>query len=246
MNLKIFTSPALTPYTLDTFIARYSILDALKKTAKLFSGTVLDVGCGYMPYREIVLSSPGVKKYIGLDLERNNIYKNKPDLTWDGKTIPLRDNSVRCAMATELFEHCPEPEAVMKEIFRVLSPSGILFFTVPYLWPLHDVPHDQYRYTPFSLERHLTNAGFHKIHLQSMGGWDESMAQMIGLYVRRRPLPAYQRFMLSIFVFPFVYVLVNLSARSRRKRLIKDMFSEDFHESMMITAISGIAYKPGL
>jgi len=246
MNLKKFTNPTLTPYSLDTFITRCFIIGALKKMEKLFSGTVLDIGCGYMPYREIVLSFPDVIKYIGLDLDKNDIYQNKPDLTWDGKTIPLPDNSVRCAVATEFFEHCPEPEAVMEEIFRVLSPGGILFFTVPYLWPLHDVPHDQYRYTPFSLERHLKNTGFQKIGLRAMGGWDESMAQMIGLYVRRRPMPDLQRFVLSLFVFPFVYVILKSNARSRLKKQINEAYSHDFYENDMFAAISGIAYKPGI
>lgn len=225
---------------MDTFIIRDSILKAVKHASTLFSGTVIDIGCGQMPYREIVLSSPGhVERYIGLDLEKNAIYQNKPDLTWDGKTIPLPENAVDCAMATEVFEHCPEPEATMKEIFRVLRPDGLLFFTVPFLWPLHDVPHDQYRYTPFSMERHLKDAGFININLQSMGGWDESLAQMIGLYVRRKPMSVYTRIVLLVLAYPIVLLLSKMGKRESAKKS-----REEFGESSMITGLWGVAYKP--
>lgn len=244
IDLRTFTRPTLTPFTLDTFIVRKSILEAVKRAALLFSGDVLDIGCGYMPYREIVLATPGVKKYIGLDFKKNDIYRNKPDLTWDGRTIPLQDNTVQSAMATELFEHCPEPELVMKEIVRVLCPGGILFFTIPFLWPLHDVPYDQYRYTPFSIERHLANAGFHEIHLQAMGGWNESMAQMIGLYVRRRPMHDYMRFFLSLCLLPLVYLLSNSVSKQRHSFDLSEGTMEKFLESSMITGIWGLAYKP--
>lgn len=78
-----------------------------------FSGTLLDVGCGRMPYKTLVLQSPSqVQKYIGLDLVNN--YRQKLDLIWDGQTIPLDECSIDCAMLTEVLEHCPEPDKVMK------------------------------------------------------------------------------------------------------------------------------------
>lgn len=239
MRQDEFIRPWLTPFTMDIYFARRTILREVEKISKLFSGTVLDVGCGQMPYREIILSSARVERYIGLDLVNNDIYQNKPDLTWDGTTIPLAENAVDCVLTTEVFEHCPDPEATMKEIFRVLRPDGLLFFTVPFLWPLHDVPYDQYRYTPFSLKRHLANAGFHKIHMQSMGGWDESLAQMIGLYIRRKPMSVYTRIVLLVLAYPIVLLLSKMGKRESAKKS-----REEFGESSMITGLWGVAYKP--
>ncbi|MCU0337520.1 MAG: class I SAM-dependent methyltransferase [Sediminibacterium sp.] len=134
---------------------RSSILRAVKEVIPLFSGKIIDVGCGIQPYRELILdSNKKVINYTGVDFA-NSISEEyamgKPDYFWDGKTIPLADATFDCAMATELLEHCADPEMVLTEIYRVLKPGGILFFTVPFVWPLHLTPYDEYRYTPFSI-----------------------------------------------------------------------------------------------
>ncbi len=234
-----FLFPKLEICNLDNFGYRKSIVNCLKRSMSDFSGTLLDVGSGYMPYKSLLLQQPSkVEKYIGLDFQ-DNLYI-KPDIVWDGKYIPLPNSSIDCAIATEVFEHCPEPEIVIKEILRILKPGGILFFTVPFLWPLHTVPYDEYRYTPFSLERHLKNAGFDNIELQALGGWDASLAQMIGLWGRRRfrysidhkGLGLLISVIISVIVLPIVWILYKF-----------DKPPEEFRESSMITGISGTARK---
>jgi len=228
-----FLNPLCSWTTLDLFVVRRAILGALCSELGRLRGTLLDIGCGYMPYRSLVLASPSqVVKYIGLDLW-GTTYK-RPDLTWDGETIPLLEKSIDCALATELFDHCPDPERVMREAFRVLRPGGLLFFTVPFLWPLHDVPKDEYRLTPFALERCLRRAGFDAITLKGLGGWDASLAQMIGLWVRRRPLSSRKRAILSRLAVPLVRYLSAW-----------DTAPTEFVEGSMITGISGTAIKPG-
>lgn len=99
---------------------------ALRQELPGLHGTLLDIGCGYMPYKPLVLAAPSrVTKYIGLDFKSGDY--PSPDLEWDGQQIPLGDASVDCAMDTEVFEHCPEPELLMREIRRVLKPGGVLF-----------------------------------------------------------------------------------------------------------------------
>jgi SAM-dependent methyltransferase len=121
----------------------------------------------------------------------------------------------------------------MREALRVLRPGGLLFFTVPFLWPLHEVPHDEYRYTPFALERHLRNAGFEQIKLRALGGWDASLAQMIGHWALRRPMSPRKRAILSRLALPIVRFLAG-----------RDQPPREFGESSMITGISGTAIKP--
>lgn len=195
------------------------------------------MGCGDMPYKPLVEALSGRRaKYLGLDL-KDNLYDGKPDLFWDGETIPLAENSVDCVMATEVFEHCPDLKKILAEIFRVLKPEGFLLFTVPFLWPLHTVPHDAYRYTPFTLEKLLGEAGFDSAQLQALGGWDASLAQMLGLWVRRRWSGLVGRILLrpvfSLLFWPVVWFLEKI-----------DRPPKQFHESSMLTGIGGKAVKP--
>jgi SAM-dependent methyltransferase len=121
----------------------------------------------------------------------------------------------------------------LKEVYRVLKKDGIFFFTVPFLWNLHEVPHDEYRYTPFSLQRHLENSGFRDINIKATGGWHASMAQMLGLWVRRSPLHPLKRKWFSILLKPVIKQLI-----------LKDSMSTPmFVEGQMITGLYGTAKK---
>ncbi len=234
-----FLHPLCSPSTLDIYLSRHKILNSLTEQLGNLHGTLLDVGCGRMPYKSILLAPPSrVEKYIGLDLRadlRGKPYQKfgAPDLEWDGSIIPLDAEAVDCAIATEVFEQCTDVETLMRETLRVLRPGGLLFFTVPFLWPLHDAPYDQYRFTPFALERHLRNAGFEHIQMKALGGWDSSLAQMIGLWVRRRKMGQWKRRMLSRLALPIVRFLIK-----------RDSPQPVFKDQTMITGISGIAQKP--
>ena len=231
-----FVDISFVEKNIDCYVVRQAIFQALTKSLRLFCGKMLDVGCGKMPYKEYICTNSETESYIGLDIEEGIVYDNsvQPDSTWNGRTMPFADAWFDCAIATEVFEHCPDPEAVMSEICRVLKPEGLLFFTVPFLWPLHEVPHDHYRYTPFSLRHHLITSGFTSIKIEPLGGWDASLAQMLGLWVRRRPMGKWWRRILSVIALPVIYFLLHL----------EKVTQTHFNEGSMITGLSGICIKP--
>ncbi|MFN7044602.1 MAG: class I SAM-dependent methyltransferase [Flavobacterium sp.] len=220
---------------LDRYYVRNSIFKALKEKLPLFKGCLLDIGCGKMPYKNFILQTSKVERYVGLDIESALEYDKsvRPDYTWNGVTMPFENESFECAFGTEVLEHCPEPEIVLKEVFRVLKDDGVFFFTVPFLWNLHEVPHDEYRYTPFSLERHLKNSGFKDVEIRATGGWHASMAQMIGLWVRRSPMSIKKRKYLSIVLKPIISYLIKKDKKVQ----------VTFREGQMITGLYGIAKK---
>lgn len=228
-----FINVPLSVNNIDRYYHRVSIRDVLKKNLPHLRGTLLDAGCGQMPYRSYILNHSGVTNYVGLDIETAKIYSEevKPDVTWDGNVIPFEDNSFDCAIATEVLEHVPDTLRYLNEIHRVLKPEGTFFFTTPFLWPLHEIPYDEYRFTPFALARLLREAGFVDSAIESLGGWNASLAQMLGLWLRRSPMPPYRRRFLSIILFP-VY-----------KYLIKNDKKGNF-DAQMITGIAGRATKP--
>lgn len=210
-----FLAMPLRPANMTFYSVRTSILKSLKEGTKSFHGSVLDVGCGFMPYRGIVESVPAVTSYTGMDLEQPTYYAGvEPDLKWDGKTIPAAVESFDCVMATEFLEHYPEPERILAEIRRVMKPGGEFFATVPFIWNLHEVPYDEYRYTPYSLERHLRNAGFTDIRVKPVGGWNAALAQMLGLWLGFSPVNRFARSVLKLLLFPFYFYLLKTDKKA--------------------------------
>jgi SAM-dependent methyltransferase len=238
-----FLDPLCTYRTIANFIPRRAVLNALIAELRNFHGVVLDIGCGRKPYQSILLAPPSrAVEYIGLDLKRglrHPAYEQceRPDVEWDGRIIPLDGNSVDCALATEVLTQCPEPEVLMREAIRVLKPGGLFFFTVQFLWAIHDAPYDQGRPTPFALERQLHNSGFQKVEMRALGGWDASLAQMLGLWVGRKPMGRIKRRILKVLTLPLISYLLK-----KDEPLLP---SSDFEGTVMITGIAGTANKPG-
>lgn len=227
-----FLDPRGVPSRLFDYRLRRDIRDALAAQLPRFTGTLLDVGCGDMPYKPLLMGIPSrVTRYIGLDVEGG--LHGKPDLSFNGTDIPLRDAEADCAIATEVLEHCAEPEKLLREIARVLKPSGVFFFTVPFFWPVHEAPHDHHRFTPFALRRMLERAGFDRVEIAAHGGWDASLAQMIGLWARYRGMRPWKRRVLSWLLLPAVHLLNAIDKKS----------DDADSENTMTTGFSGIARK---
>lgn len=119
----------LTPDNLDDYYIKQTIFKSLCDNLFQFHGKLLDVGCGKMPYREYILQNSSVQEYTGLYIESALVYdeKVKPDYIWNGISMPFENEVYDCAIATEVLEHCPEPNVTLSEIFRVLKPRGIFF-----------------------------------------------------------------------------------------------------------------------
>jgi SAM-dependent methyltransferase len=230
-----FFPTKISKKNIDTFVMRNSILNAITFAMPQLKGELLDIGCGKMPYRKWILENSKVESYVGLDIENALLYDQtvKPDFTWGGEQMPFGNEEFDCAFGTEVLEHCPNPEVILKETFRVLKLGGVFFFTVPFLWNLHEVPNDEYRYTPFSLRRHLLNSGFEQVEIYAHGGWHLSMAQMLGLWAKRSYVPHSKR-KLIMWILPII--IKKLIALSKFEKV-------EFKEGQMISGLYGIARK---
>ena len=75
--------------------------------------SLLDVGCGNMPYKKIVSES---NSYIGIDVEvsgRSSENKNA-DFYFDGENIPYEDKVFDMVICNQVLEHAVEPEKLVK------------------------------------------------------------------------------------------------------------------------------------
>lgn len=233
--MKYFNDTEFTFQNLDVFIRRRSIHKSLNWALPYFGNNLLDIGCGKMPYKLHILENSKVRNYVGLDIETAIVYDEsvQPDYTWNGKVMPFQDNCFESAFGTEVLEHCPQPDIVLAEVYRVLKPEGIFFFTVPFIWNLHEVPHDEFRYTPFSLQRLLENEGFKEIELYSSGGWHCYLAQAIATWIKRSGLSFRKQTILTFLLKPIIKFLYD---KDENKTIA-------FQDGQMITDIYGIAKK---
>jgi SAM-dependent methyltransferase len=67
------------------------------------------------------------------------------------------------------MEHVPDPPAFLAEAARCLRPGGRLVLTVPFAARYHFIPYDYWRFTPASLNRLLTEAGFTEVAVYARG-----------------------------------------------------------------------------
>jgi SAM-dependent methyltransferase len=80
---------------------------------------------------------------INLDLVE---YKNV-NIVSDINRLPFHDNSIDILVNIAVLEHVPNPEGVVKDIFRVMKPGGIVYSYIPFLQPFHASPYDYKRFT---------------------------------------------------------------------------------------------------
>jgi SAM-dependent methyltransferase len=93
---------------------------------------VLDFGAGTGTVAPLNCRGAG-RRVHGTDLDRR-IAAN-PTLDYasvaDGGALPYRDESFDLVVANNVLEHLPNPDAVFREIARVLKPGGAFLFKTP-------------------------------------------------------------------------------------------------------------------
>lgn len=162
-----------------------SIMDkALEDAAKKYlSGRLVDIGCGIKPYQKIL--SCYVKEHVGVDHIETFHDKSNVDLWGTAYTIPAADATFDCAICTAVLEHLEEPEKALRECNRILKPTGVAVYTVPFIWHLHEEPRDFYRFSKYGLRYLFEKTGFEIVELKALSGFWVTFGQLLVYYLYR-------------------------------------------------------------
>lgn len=141
-------------------------------------GHLLDLGCGSVPlfgsYRQ------HVEKVTCVDWAEGLHDQTHVDLAMDlNGPLDFPDETFDTVLISDVLEHIGEPAGLLREINRILKPDGKLIGGVPFLYWIHEAPHDYFRYTKFGLERLFANAGFSCILVEPLGGLPDVIADTI-------------------------------------------------------------------
>ena len=126
-------SAKLTRITLDRFIEAHASAER-----------TLDIGAQHGPYAGFFPNRVALDIRPGAGVQ----------IIGDAQGLGIADDAFDVVLCTEVLEHLPEPQRAVDEMFRVLRPGGTLLLTTRFLFPIHDAPHDYFRFTKYGL-RHL-------------------------------------------------------------------------------------------
>ena len=173
------------------YLVRNRLLQGISKHVYKLHGKLLDFGCGAKPYKNII----NVEEYIGLDFpsEGHDHTNEMIDVFYDGISIPFEDDCFDSIFSSEVFEHVFNLEEVLKELFRVLKPGGVILITCPFAIGEHEQPNDYARYTSFALKHLMRKTGFDVVHYEKLGGSIDAIIQLRLTYFQRNIMPYFEK-----------------------------------------------------
>lgn len=135
------------------------------------SGDILDAGAGRLAWRGLLEGR--ARFYLPMDRPRTH-----RDLAFCADLqglLPLADQSVDTIFCCSVMEHAPQPWRILPEFYRVLRPGGHVILSVPFLYYLHGMPDDYFRFTLPGIVSLARAAGFAVIEQEVGGGFAHTL-----------------------------------------------------------------------
>jgi SAM-dependent methyltransferase len=112
-----------------------------------------------------------VERYLGVELSASRYLGDRPpDAFARGEELPFRAGSMDTVLSLSVLTYLPEPGRLIAEAHRVLKPGGTLLLEFTQMVPLHDEPHDYFRFTRYGAAHLLERAGFEPLEYIPIGG----------------------------------------------------------------------------
>ncbi len=131
---------------------------------------LLDLGCGVKPYEQLFAWADSL---VGFD-SQGGPRVDTVGVTW---SLPFFEGYFDAVISTQVLEHVERVEETVGEIYRVLRPDGLVFISVPFIFPEHGAPRDYRRFTEWELRRLL--ASFTVVRVEPVGAYGATMARLL-------------------------------------------------------------------
>ena len=150
-------------------------------------GHLLDLGCGEAPlygvYRALITNTTCVDWAGSLHATRH------ADVLADlNEACPLPDETFDTILCTDVIEHLKHPERLFMDAARMLRSSGHLILGTPYLYPLHEMPHDYFRCSASALDMMARDARLTVVELRPYGSYRHVLGMMLAKKLQHVPL----------------------------------------------------------
>lgn len=157
---------------------------------------------------------------------------NHPDVVADAHALPFPDASYEVIVCKEMLEHAKRPEVVLNEFKRVLVPGGKLILSTRFLFPIHEAPHDHWRFTRYCLEELLQ--GWSKVEIKDEADSVTTIVILIDRLIYQSEFHANKLskgllLLLTFLLLPFRYLLVRQFGDVTKSTEVPSAFTSGYY-----------------
>jgi SAM-dependent methyltransferase len=125
-----------------------------------------------------------------------------PDIIGDICTYNFNTRQFDVVVMSEVLEHVHSPHLGLTNIHAILKQGGTLILSTPFILPLHDRPHDYFRFTRYGLEFLLKD--FRTVQIEERNSYFEAIDVLWVRLVQTKLRPAR---LVSYVIIPLVFYL---------------------------------------
>jgi len=141
-------------------------------------GHLADFGCGKVPF--YALYRDLVEEVTCIDWPGSVHDSNHIDVLADlNQTTELPGAMFDTIISSSVLEHIWKHDVFWDEMVRTLRPEGHIILNVPFVYALHEEPHDYFRWTRHALARACAERDLSIVQLSPYGGGADVLVDLV-------------------------------------------------------------------
>ena len=161
----------------STVSASFALNACLEMLAAHACGHLADFGCGKVPlygyYRDLV------SDVTCIDWPASLHESGHVDVFADlNEPTSIAENSFDTILSSSVLEHIWKHDVFWDEMARTLKSGGKIILNVPFLYWIHEAPHDYFRWTRYALAKACEERNLRIVHLEPYAGGPDVLADL--------------------------------------------------------------------